>query len=113
MSTPGRDGSWNRAGRRSGGARPREIRVTRSPGVRVLCPTCGNPDAPALVTRGCAGCAEIHRLWLAEQRSASQPHHAHDAPPPPDPPDSPEATPSKGSSDTRLKGHYAQHRGSK
>lgn len=58
----GRGGYWNRAGRRSGGARPTVVHIPRYAGVLVICEECGNDRIPLLATSGCLGCREAAAL---------------------------------------------------
>lgn len=65
----GDGGTWNRAGRRSGGNRPVEILVPRNvPALHFRCPSCSNDSLPSLVTSGCATCRLICDALAAYER---------------------------------------------
>jgi len=61
----GRGKHWNRAGRRSGGYRPKNFQaILPAAAVHFLCPDCGNSDLPDLVTSGCGTCREMAELCI-------------------------------------------------
>jgi hypothetical protein len=57
----GRGGHWNRAGRRSGGYRPREITAIRVDVPPQTCGACGNDVLPYYVNRECDQCIAVAR----------------------------------------------------
>lgn len=59
MNQKGRDGYWNRSGRRSGGARTHPIWIPTGIVHLHTCPKCGNDAIPAFVTQFCEGCRAL------------------------------------------------------